>query len=136
MATTATIVRTRTPAQAHFRRWLARRPLDDLNHYELLDGRIVMAPPAGWPHAGIEVTIASRIQDHVAARGLGIVQGASAGYDLPSGDTVEPDARSVTVYGLRRRTYDRGTTVTAGHVPSRVLPDLRIDVADVFAGTD
>lgn len=198
MAGTATLARRRTPAQARFRRWLARRPPDDLNHYELLDGHVVMAPPAGWPHAGIEATIAARVHAHVAAHELGIVLGSSAGYDLPSGDTLEPDvsfitaarfaagpapvrrrflrivptlaveilspstaardrtakrriyarngvdeywlvdpdAHSVTVYRLRRHTYDRGTTITTGDVQSRVLPALGLAVADIFAGTD
>jgi Uma2 family endonuclease len=36
--------------QKAFRRWLDRRPPSDTNHYELIDGRIVKTPPAGWPH--------------------------------------------------------------------------------------
>ncbi|MBY0280258.1 hypothetical protein K2Z84_33415, partial [Candidatus Binatia bacterium] len=36
--------------QEQFRAWLDERPSSDLGHDELLDGRIVVSPPAGWPH--------------------------------------------------------------------------------------
>lgn len=38
--------------QGEFRRWLDQQPQSDLNHYELIDGRIVMTPPAGNPQGG------------------------------------------------------------------------------------
>lgn len=77
--------------QPAFRRWLKRRPASDLNHYELIDGRIVMTPPAGWPHASIGSTLNRLLSQHVLDGRLGVVLDSSAGYDLPSGDTVEPD---------------------------------------------
>ena len=42
-----------TFTQESFRLWLDERPASDLNHYELLNGRIVMTPPAGWPHGRV-----------------------------------------------------------------------------------
>ena len=36
--------------QRQFKHWLRTVPPDDLYHYELLDGFIVMEPPAGWEH--------------------------------------------------------------------------------------
>ncbi len=78
--------------QAAFRRWLKARPASDLNHYELIDGRIVMTPPAGWPHGRLDANLSRLLGEHVARHGLGIVLGSSAGYNLPSGDTLEPDA--------------------------------------------
>jgi hypothetical protein len=41
--------------QSDFRRWLEERPSTDINHYELIDGRIVMTPLAGWPHGTASV---------------------------------------------------------------------------------
>jgi Uma2 family endonuclease len=82
--------------QASFRRWLRRRPASDINHYELIDGRIIMNPPAGWPHARIGTTLNRLIDEHVQQHHLGIVLDSSAGYDLPSGDTVEPDVSFIS----------------------------------------
>jgi Uma2 family endonuclease len=78
-------------SQEAFQRWLDELPRGDVNHYELINGRIVMTPPAGWPHAQVETALAWIIKDHVARRKLGVVLGSSAGFDLPSGDTIEPD---------------------------------------------
>jgi Uma2 family endonuclease len=180
--------------QKQFRRWVDKRSSADINHYELLHGQIVMSPPAGWTHASVEVRIARRIDEHVADNGLGIVFGSSAGFDLPSGDTVQPDAsyvsharfrqrppteandfvravpnlivevlspatqhkdrtekkalyerngvdeywivdtrgQTVTVFHRSRAGYDSGRTFRRGVVRSRVLPRLRIQIADIF----
>src|ERR1051325_4075213 len=77
--------------QKQFRRWVDSRPASDINHYELINGRIVMTPPAGWPDGGVGAAIVARMSEHVRRHGLGVVLDSSAGYDLPSGDTVEPD---------------------------------------------
>ncbi len=83
-------------AQDEFRRWLDDRPQSDSNHYELINGRIVMTPPAGWPHGRVGVTLSCRLNQHVSSRKLGMVLDSSTGYDLPSGDTVEPDVSFIT----------------------------------------
>lgn len=77
--------------QKEFRRWVEQRTRSDINRYELIHGRIMMTPPAGHAHASVEATVARLVGQHVSDRGLGCVFGSSAGYDLPSGDTVEPD---------------------------------------------
>jgi Uma2 family endonuclease len=82
--------------QDEFRRWLDDRPQSDINHYELINGRIVMTPPAGWPHGRVGVTLSCRLNQHVSSRKLGMVLDSSTGYDLPSGDTVEPDVSFIT----------------------------------------
>jgi Uma2 family endonuclease len=82
--------------QQQFRRWVDQRPRADINHYELIHGRIVMTPPAGQIHASVEATLAYLLGQHVANNRLGTVFGSSAGYDLPSGDTVEPDLSFVS----------------------------------------
>jgi Uma2 family endonuclease len=81
-----------TFTQRTFRRWVDARPMSDCNHYELIGGHIVMTPPAGWMHGGLDNLIGSALGNHVRRHRLGYVFGSSAGYDLPSGDTLEPDA--------------------------------------------
>ncbi len=49
---------TRTMTQAAFSAWLrARERWDPLSHFELLNGRVVMTPPAGYPHGEIESNV-------------------------------------------------------------------------------
>ncbi len=91
MVLETTFVSRRTFTQEEFWEWLQERPPADINHYELIDGRIVMSPPAGWPHGDVETNISAPLKLFVRQHRLGKVLGSSAGYDLPSGDTVEPD---------------------------------------------
>jgi Uma2 family endonuclease len=85
-----------TFTQRTFRRWVDTRPMSDINRYELIHGRIVMTPPAGWLHGSVEANIVALLQQHVRRHHLGIVFGSSVGYDLPSKDTLEPDASFVS----------------------------------------
>jgi Uma2 family endonuclease len=82
--------------QEDFRRWLEARPAADVNHYELIRGRIVMSPPAGWRHGSIGSALHRFVGGHVHEHGLGRIFDASTGYELPSGDTLEPDFSFVT----------------------------------------
>jgi Uma2 family endonuclease len=108
--------------QAQFFAWLAERPSSDNHHYELLDGRIVMTPPAGYPHGGIAAQILGPVQTHVSAAGLGKVFDSSAGYDLPSGDTVEPDVSFISAGRL-----EAGPEPERGRF-LRIVPDLVVEV--------
>src|SRR4029453_11758530 len=85
-----------TFTQEEFWDWLQKRPASDAHHYELIRGRIVMSPPAGWPHASVAGALVHLLRSHVRSRGLGLVFESSAGYDLPSGDTVEPDVSFIS----------------------------------------
>lgn len=87
---------TRTMTQAEFARWVRTHDGWDPNHYELLSGRIVMNPPAGHPHGEIEARIVRMLGNHVEDRRLGKVFGSSQGFELPTGDTLEPDASFVS----------------------------------------
>jgi Uma2 family endonuclease len=107
--------------QDEFRRWLDDRPQSDINHYELINGRIVMTPPAGWPHGRIGTCLTSVLNQYVNSRKLGMVLDSSTGYDLPSGDTLEPDVSFVTT-----------KRVTAGPRPVegqflRIVPNLVVE---------
>jgi Uma2 family endonuclease len=108
--------------QKQFRRWLDTRPAADINHYELIDGRIIMTPPAGWPHGGIEAALVVALGQHVQSRKLGIVLGSSAGYDLPSGDTLEPDVSFIAA-----RRFAAGPKPTPGKF-LRIVPNLVVEI--------
>ena len=83
--------------QKQFRCWVEQRPRADIHRYELIHGRIVMTPPAGQVHARVEIRLARLIDEHVDQHKLGSAFGSSAGYDLPSADTVEPDVSYISV---------------------------------------
>src|SRR5882724_7387745 len=108
--------------QEEFRRWIEERRDAGLNHYELIGGRIVMEPPAGWPHGRIGTTLNRLLDEHVQANGLGIVLDASAGFDLPSGDTLEPDVSFISTQRF-----------AAGPPPERgrflgIVPNLVVEI--------
>ncbi len=79
-----------------FAEWVARRT-SDLERLELLNGRIVMNPASGWPQGEVALSVAALLRAFVVERGLGRVFGSDQGFDLPSGDTVAPDAAYVSV---------------------------------------
>ncbi|MBM4245442.1 MAG: Uma2 family endonuclease [Deltaproteobacteria bacterium] len=81
--------------QAEFRAWLDERPSSDLGHYELLNGRIVVSPPAGWPHGRIGTAVVV-LERYAKQHRIGRVFASSTGFDLRSGDTLEPDGSLVT----------------------------------------
>ena len=122
MPTQTAFVSTETFTQKEFKRWLDERPASDINHYELLRGRIVMSPPAGWPHGSVGANILIPIGTFVRTHGLGQVLDSSAGYDLPSGDTVEPDISFISAARL-----------AAGPAPQpgkflRIVPNLVVEI--------
>jgi len=91
-----------TFTQKQFWRWLAGlSPAEQTRHFELLNGRIVLSPPAKCRHAGIGATLTALLHKHVRASRLGMVFDASMGFDLPTGDTVQPDVAFVTTARLR-----------------------------------
>jgi Uma2 family endonuclease len=107
--------------QAEFARWLKTVPANDLHHYELLDGFIVMEPPAGWPHGGIEIEVGSRLQAYLESHPIGRLCGSSQGFELPSGDTVEPDLAFIS-----RERWARLRRPIRGFL--RVVPDLVVEI--------
>jgi len=107
--------------QEEFAAWLPTVPAGDLHRYELLDGFIVREPPAGWPHGEIEAAIVCHIGASVETGCLGRVFGSSQGFELPTGDTVEPDVSFVSVERWRALPQPvRGFP--------RVVPDLVVEI--------
>lgn len=115
-------VSTETFTQDEFEAWIADLPSQDDNHYELLNGSIVMSPPAGWPHGNVEARIVHILSNCVLQHHLGEVLGSSAGYRFPSGDTVEPDVSFISSIRLQ-----------AGPTPQRgkflqIVPNLVVEI--------
>ena len=115
-------VSTETFTQKAFKRWVEKRPLNDVNRYELTDGRIVMTPPAGWGHGEIEAKVIHILRDFVNRHNLGRVFGSSTGYNLPSGDTLEPDASIVSA-----ERWAKGPQVGRGQF-LKIVPILIVEI--------
>jgi Uma2 family endonuclease len=109
--------------QDQFECWVHERERwDSLHHYELLNGRVVMNPPAGYPHGLIGSSIQRLLGLHVATHALGIVCDSSQGFALPTGDTVEPDHSYISMERWRKAPRpEEGKFL-------RVVPDLIVEV--------
>ena len=111
-----------TFTQAEFRQWLERLPASDIHRYELIGGHIIMTPPAKVDHSVAAVALVSAFDRYRRSIGGGLVLESSAGFELPSGDTLQPDA-----------TFTSAERLAAGPVvgPSglgRVVPDVVVEV--------
>lgn len=100
----------------------SRAEQGDLYHYELLNGRIVMTPPAGYPHGRIEPLLSSRVHAFVEKKKLGIVMGSSQGFVFPTDDVVEPDLSFVS----KERWSALPSPVPEGFL--HVVPDLLVEI--------
>lgn len=107
-------------SQEQFLDWLQQRPAADINHYELIGGRIVSSPPAGWPHGSVEAVLIARLESQ--ARKLGRVLGSSAGYELPTGDTLEPDVSFIS-----NERFAQGPRPVFGR-SLRIVPNLVVEI--------
>ena len=108
-------------SQQEFEEWLRNRQANDSNRYELLEGRIVMNPPANWPEGEGEGEAYAALRAYVRPRRLGRVFGSGQGFVLPTGDTVAPDASFI---GQDR--WERGRPEPGSFI--RIVPDLAIEV--------
>jgi Uma2 family endonuclease len=113
---------TSTMSPAQFAAWVRQREAWDPNRYELLNGRVVMNPPAGFPHGSVGQRVQRVLGNFAAAGGLGEVLDSSQGFLLPSGDTVEPDASFVG-----RERWDAMPAPEVGEF-LRVVPDLVVEI--------
>jgi len=108
-------------SQDEFATWALRR-VRELGRRELIGGRIVVTPPAGHPHGAVEHTVANMIGAWNRTAGAGVCFGGSQGFELPTGDTLAPDASFVS--------HERWSASTP-HLRGkflRVVPDLVIEV--------
>ena len=109
--------------QAEFFDWARDRECrGDRNRYELLDGVVIVTPPAGYPHGHIETRISAIVSNFVDAHRLGVVLGSSQGFDLPTGDTLEPDLSFVS-----NARWKAAPKPEVGKF-LRVVPDLVVEI--------
>ena len=108
-----------TMDQPAFAAWVRQREWDSYR-YELLHGRVVMTPPAGYPHGAVAVRISSPIAA-LARATRAIVFDSSQGFELPTGDTVAPD---VSVVSAER--WATTTPITGKFL--RVVPELVVEI--------
>lgn len=109
-------------SQAEFSEWLDRNEGFLTGACELLDGSIVMAPPARYPHGDVVTALVVALGNHVASEGTGRVYASSMGFELPTGDTVDPDVTFVS-----NERFAGGPSPRAGEM-LRIVPDLVIEV--------
>jgi Uma2 family endonuclease len=81
--------------QEEFAEWVSRQR-SELEHFELLNGRIVMSPPAGWPHGSGSALLTGLLVERLRRSGAAEVFAGEQGFELPSGDTLAPDAAVVS----------------------------------------
>ncbi|MBI5505021.1 MAG: Uma2 family endonuclease [Deltaproteobacteria bacterium] len=108
--------------QGEFLEWLRGLRASDINRYELMGGRILMTPPAGFSHSALAARIVYALSRYTHATGSGLVLESSAGFNLPSGDTLEPDV-----------TFLSAARLAAGPKPGHgsfleIVPDLVVEV--------
>lgn len=89
---------------------------------ELIGGRIIVNPPAGWPHGSVGTRLLYRLEEWAQRTTAGIVLDSSAGYLLPTGDLVEPDVSFIS-----RGRWETGPQPAAGeHL--RIVADLMVEI--------
>lgn len=81
-----------------------------------------MNPPAGWEHGELEARLSRVIQEFVENNELGKVFGSSAGYNLPSGDILEPDISFIS-----QQRWSQGPHVGRGQF-LKIVPNLVIEI--------
>jgi Uma2 family endonuclease len=109
--------------QASFFEWVQEREgAGDINHYELLAGEIVVTPPAGYPHGTVGHRIGLVVGNFVTRRSLGVVFDSTQGFELPTGDTLEPDLSFVST-----ARWKAGPKPEVGKF-LRIVPDLVVEI--------
>jgi Uma2 family endonuclease len=116
--------------QRAFKRWLETRPATDINHYELASGRIVVTPPAGWGHGEVGSKTNRNISDFVDKHKLGKVFDSRTGYDLPTGDTLEPDVSFISA-----ERWADGPHVGRGQF-LKIVPNLVVEILSASTERD
>jgi Uma2 family endonuclease len=120
--TETAFISTETFTQKRFKDQVENRLPGDLNRYELANGKILMTPPAAWEHAEVEARVIQVVRNFVIKHNLGNVFGSSAGYELPSGETLEPVASFIS-----RERWSKGPRPRRGQF-LRIVPSLVVEI--------
>jgi Uma2 family endonuclease len=94
----------------------------DKQRYELINGRIVMSPPATYGHGESGFLVNVKLGSYILDNDLGMGLDSSAGFILPSGDLVQPDFAFISKEHL-----------SAGPPPDRhqfgqIVPSLVVEI--------
>lgn len=109
----------RSVSPGEFRGFVEERErTGDINRYEFLNGRVVLNPPEGWPHGavGSALHVLLGTQNHD-----GLVLGSRQGFQLPSGDVVQPDITFLSYGRLKAAEPEYGEWL-------RAVPELVAEV--------
>jgi len=85
--------------------------------FELLNGDLYEMTPPSHKHAAISSRILNAIRRYLDVHDIGVAYGDNTGYDLPTGDTLIPDASFIA--------YDR---LPPEDEPLKIAPNLAIEV--------
>jgi Uma2 family endonuclease len=105
---------------------LARLP-DDGWVYELVEGRLVRMPPAGFDHGDIEFGLGGALRAFVEAAKLGRVVGGEAGFRLSRPGEPDTVLGADVAFVRAERLPPRGSDERRGF--PRLAPDLVVEVA-------
>jgi Uma2 family endonuclease len=100
---------------------LFRLPDDGMRH-ELVKGVLNTMPPAGFEHGAIGINVATPLDQHVRANGLGVVVAAETGFII----TTNPDTVRAPDIGFVRQDRIQATGITKKYWPG--APDLAVEV--------
>lgn len=98
-----------------------RRLPDDGTRMELVRGRVVREPPAGFEHGDVGMGLATRLRAHVKREGLGTVVGPDTGFILAEDP---PTVRAPDAAFVRGENLEGGRP--EGYAP--FAPDLAVEV--------
>jgi Uma2 family endonuclease len=93
----------------------------DKQRYELLNGRIVISPPAAFGHGNLGFLVSVKLGNHILNNHLGKAADSSTGFILPSDELVQPDFAFISNNRLTAEKLDEGEF---GHV----VPNLVVEI--------
>ena len=108
-------------SQAEFSAWIESESRYLPGRYELIDGHIVVTPPTRPQHGVLNIHIGALLSRYVNEHRLGKI--LNGGYDLPSGDTLEPDVSFLSAASLAGVVFNDDVKGFC-----RVVPELAVEV--------
>ena len=124
----------RTLSQEEFAAWVAARWRGDLNHYELLEGRVAMPPPEEGRFLRVVPDLVVEIlSPSTAALDRGEKKDVYERNGVHEYWPIDPRARTLLIHTRQGDRFDTGRTFAEGQpFSSAVLAGLAFDVASVL----
>lgn len=95
--------------------------------YELVEGRLVRMPPAGFDHGTLEIDLGAVLRAYVIARSLGSVATGEVGFTLSLADEPDTVLGADIAFVREGRLPPPGSPERKGFM--RLAPDLVVEVA-------